>query len=242
MCYLANVLFGRKLCRPDQVFAAANAIIAGTSLDERTPSGDKQQKQVNNRLTRQTPPSYMSVHNSDSFAGTIILCDAAWSSSTEKVGIGVIFNLQDNRHCQQLHISALAPPASSPLQAEAYGLHLAAKMAELLHIQEPFFQTDSSVLASAAAAPDVFNAPGHWEVRPLLEQIQACSSFQRNGVSHIHRSYNVKAHHQARLALKIKSSSLAIHCLSSALGQCLGKDILAVSCVSPYTLLSVKCA
>jgi hypothetical protein len=234
------MLFGRKLCRPNQVYAAANAIILGATLEERTRAEDQQLDLASNHPEMSS--SYPLVQNSNFFTGNIILCDAAWSSSTEKVGIGVIINLPGNQHCQQVHISALAPPASSPLQAEAYGLHLAAKLADLMHIQEPLFHTDCSVLASAVTAIDIFTAPGHWEVRPLLAQIQSCPSFQRNRIAHIHRSKNVKAHHQARLALKIQFTSLAIRCLSSVTGQCIGKDILAVSCVSPYTLLSVKCA
>jgi hypothetical protein len=186
------VLFGRKLCRPNQVYAAANAIILGANLEETTTTVDQHLAQPDNHL--QMSPIYPSVHNSEFFAGTIIFCDAAWTSATEKTGIGVVINMQDNQHCQQLHVSALAPPASSPLQAEAYGLHLAANLADLLHLQEPLFHTDCSILASAAAT-DIFTAPGHWEVRPLLAQIQSCPSFQRSRVSYIHRSNNVKAHH-----------------------------------------------
>ena len=40
----------------------------------------------------------------------------------KKTGIGVIIQMQANQHCQQVHISAMAPPASSPLQAEAYAI------------------------------------------------------------------------------------------------------------------------
>jgi hypothetical protein len=57
-----------------------------------------------------------------------------------------------------------------------------------------------------------------------------CPSFQRSRVSHIHRRNNVKAHHQARLALKIKTTSLDIRCLlGSGTRQCLDKGFLAVS-------------
>jgi hypothetical protein len=139
-----NVRFGRKLCRPNQVHAAAKAIILGASLEETTWIEDKRLTQSDNQL-QMSPYPFM--QNSIFFVGTIISCDAAWSSATEKVGIGVIINMQDNQHCQQVQVSALAPPASSPLQAEAYGLHLAAKLADLMHIQEPRFHTDCSVLA-----------------------------------------------------------------------------------------------
>jgi hypothetical protein len=217
------------------VYAVANAIIQGAKL-EATSTEERQTLLMLDNQPQISPPN-LEQHNSDIFAGNVIFSDPA----TGKTGIGVVIQLQGNQHCQQLHVSALAPLASSPLQAEAYGLHLAAILADLMHIKDPYFYTDSSVLASAASATDIFLAPGHWEVRPLLAQIQSCSSFQRSRISHIHRSRNVKAHHQARLALKIQSTTVAIRCLSSGVGQCLSRDILNVSSVYPYALLSVKC-
>jgi ribonuclease HI len=236
-----NLLFDRKLSRPTQVYPAANAIIQGTNLEKTTSKGDHQLAQPDKHL--QTPSPYPLEKDSDLFAGNAIFCDASWSSATGKAGIGVIIYMQANQHCQQVQVSALAPQAFSPLQTEAHAMHLAAKLAGLLHIQDTHFYTDCSVLASAVASTDIFAAPSHWEVRPLMAQIQSCPAFQRNRVAHIHRSGNVKAHHQARLAMKIQSTSLAIRCLSSGAGQCPGKTILAdVSCVLPYTLLFVKCS
>ena len=151
--------------------------------------------------------------------------------------------MQDNRHLQRLHVSALSPPVSSPLQAETYGLLLATKLADLLQVQNPHFCTDCSVLVSAARSSTVFAAPGCWENRPLLAEIQASPSFSRNKITHINRSNNVKADHQARLALRIQSRSLALRCLCTQAdqGQCPGKDIVSSSSMSPFMLLSVKC-
>jgi hypothetical protein len=149
--------------------------------------------------------------------------------------------MKDNQHLKQLHVSALSPPVSTPLQAETYGLLLATRLADILQIQEPHFYSDCLVLTSAARSQTVFDAPGHWENRPLLAAIQASPSFHCNRITHIDRSNNVKADHQARLALRIHSRSLAVRCLSSEAGQCPGKDILSVSSVTPFTLLSVKC-
>jgi hypothetical protein len=50
---------------------------------------------------------------------------------------GIIIQTGGNQHCQQLHISVLSPPASSSLQAEAFGPLLATMLAELLHIPLP---------------------------------------------------------------------------------------------------------
>ena len=145
------------------------------------------------------------------------------------------------KHCNQLYILARSPPASSPLQAEAFGLLLATKLAEILHFQQPHFYTDSSILATAAAATNIVTAPGHWTIRPLIAAIQSSSCFQPSRVTHLHRSYNIKAHHQARLATRIQTGALSIRCLCADSGQCPAKDI-SVTSVSPYTLLSVKCA
>jgi hypothetical protein len=84
-------------------------------------------------------------------------------------------------------------------------------------------------------------APGHWVMRPTLAEIQATSVFHSSRIAHINRCYNVKAHHQARLGLRLSSSSLAFRCLSSSAGQCLFRDVFSTYSVNPFTLLSVKC-
>ena len=156
-------------------------------------------------------------------------------------GIGVIIQLGENGHCEQLQVSAMSPPVSSPLQAEAYGLLLATLIADTLHIPEPQYHTDCSVLASAAAASSIFKVSAHWNIRPILASIQASPAFSRSRVEHINRCFNVKAHHQAKLAIKIKNGPVAFRCLASDTGPCTAGDVLARSSVSPFTLLSVKC-
>jgi hypothetical protein len=232
-------LFCRKTRRPSHVFAATDAIIKATKIDSSNDHHNKLQPPN----SRQLPP--LISHDSDLIAGNAIFSDAAWEkqqdSATSQAGLGVIIHFKENQHLCQLHVSALSPPASSPLQAEAYGLLLATKLADLLHVQDPRFYTDCSVLASAATATTVFAAQGHWKIRPQLAAIQASHSIRCNNVSHTHRSRNVKAHHQARLALRIQTVRLAVRCLSSDTGQCPSRDIISVSSVAPFTLLSVKC-
>lgn len=86
----------------------------------------------------------------------------------------------------------MSPPASSPLQAEAYALELATKLAEILQLQVTRFYSDYSVLVSAVATGNISTVPGHWMIRPILARIQANSSFQVNKVAHIDRSFNEK--------------------------------------------------
>ena len=186
------------------------------------------------------------VQNSSSFAGEAIFCDAAWKlqqgTLSSPAGIGIFIRMERNQHCKQIYISAMSPPALTPLQAETFGLLLATKIADLLHPQEPRFYTDSSILASASAATNIVAAPGHWMIRPLTAAIQSSNSFQANRISHLPRSSNVKAHHQARLAIKIQNKSLVFRCLCSNAGQCPVRDILSVASTNPFVLLSVKCA
>jgi hypothetical protein len=216
----------------------------GSKLEDQMPHDDQHQ----NRLVRspqlhqfETMPQVPSGPQEDA-----IFCDAAWkleqNTASAPAGIGIFIQMEHNEHCKQMYISAMSPPALSPLQAEAYGLELATKIAEFLKLREPRYYTDSSVLASAAAASNIAEAPGHWMIRPHLARIQASSSFNVNRIAHLHRSSNVKAHHQARLATKIQTRSLVIRCLCSRTGQCPARDILALCCVDPFKLLSVKCA
>ena len=174
-----------------------------------------------------------------------IFCDAAWTNEenmqSSPAGIGVIIQLGKNEHCQQLQVSALSPPVSSPFQAEAYGLLLATMIADALHIPEPQYYTDCSVLASAAATTSIFKVTCHWNIRPILASIQASPSFSHTRVAHTNRCFNVKAHHQAKLAIKIKNRPVGFRCLASDTGPCIVRNVLARSSVSPFTLLSVKC-
>ncbi|XP_051190177.1 uncharacterized protein [Lolium perenne] len=157
-----------------------------------------------------------------------------------KAGLGVIIHFQENQHLRQLQVSALSPPISSPLHAETYGLLLATKLADLLQVQDPRFYTDCAVLVSAATTASVFATQRHWEIRPERAAIRSSPSFRCNNISHINRSTNIKAHHHARLALRIQS--LAVCCLSDDTRHCPSRDVLSVSSVTPFTLLSVKCS
>uniref|UniRef100_R7W4Y2 Uncharacterized protein n=1 Tax=Aegilops tauschii TaxID=37682 RepID=R7W4Y2_AEGTA len=121
-----------------------------------------------------------------------------------QAGIGVFIQVQNNDRIKQIHIAAVSPPASSPLQAETFGLMLATRLADILNVQDPHFFTDCSVLALAAKATNILFAPRPWDNKPLLAQIQNSPSFQHSKVTHIYRESNVKAHHFARLALKVQ--------------------------------------
>ena len=220
------------------MYAVENAIIQGTKLGE-IPAEAHAMHCLQDQLVQPT------IQNPHSFSGNTIFCDAAWeihpAHTPKQAGIGVFIQVQNNDRIHQLHIAAMSPMASSPLQAETFGLMLATRLAEILNVQDPHFFTDCSVLVSAAKSTDILSAPGPWNNMPLLAQIQNSPSFQSGKVAHISRGNNVKAHHLARLALKVQNSHVLFRCLCLDAGLCSTRDSLSVSSVLPFTL-SVKCS
>ena len=221
------------------MYAAADAIIKATKLEANNSTQLIQNKQAQEQP--RASPSTSHAQDTNNFAGNIILCDAAWEgradSEMNRAGLGVIVSMPNNEHLQQLHVSALSPPTSSPLQAETYGFLLATRLADILQVQDPRIHTDCSLLASAARSTTMFAAPGSWENKPLIAAIQASPSCDCNKITHISKSSNTKPDHQARLALRIQNRTLAIRYLCTQAGQCPIKEILFVSSVAPFTLL-----
>ena len=126
-----DALFARKFCRPSQVYAVANAIIQGTKLGE-IPAEAHAMHCLQDQLVQPT------IQNPHSFSGNTIFCDAAWeihpAHTPKQAGIGVFIQVQNNDRTHQLHIAAMSPMASSPLQAETFGLMLATRLVEILNV------------------------------------------------------------------------------------------------------------
>jgi hypothetical protein len=237
-----DTLFCRKPGKPSQVFAAANAIISATKLEVSSSTRQHSKVQVNNIPgTNIVEPS--------SIIGTKIFTDASWGQVEERgnspkpVGLGICINLEGNQKCSQLLISTVSPPVSSALQAEAFGLLLAVKLADLLRLEQVTFFTDNATLAKVAADHNVQDAPGHWEIRPHLAHVFNNSSFNSDRIFHISRSLNVKADHCAKLALKIQNRTFLFRCLASSQenAPCSFSDVFSNQSVAMCTLLSVKC-
>jgi hypothetical protein len=175
----------------------------------------------------------------------IVFTDAAWLQGCDgqpvSAGLGLFIQFGDERVCSKVYISAVSPPVSSAIQAEAFGLLLATKAAEVLQLQGATFLTDNAVLAMAAASQDLLKAPGHWMIRPQLAEIALSSSFNATRIFHISRSLNFKAHYQAKLALKLQGRSSYFRCLNSPTGACLNSDITSLFSMPECMLLYVKC-
>lgn len=118
---------------------------------------------------------------------------------------------------------------------------LASHIAGTLQIQQATFLTDCAMLATAAASQNMMLAPGHWSIRPQLAQIAASTTFDPSRIYHINRGYNFRAHHQAKLALKIQNASFSYRCLDSGTDTCLNADIAAVSCIMQCKIVHVRC-
>ena len=92
----------------------ANVILQGSKLEDMMAGYDQHSASVlvQQPKTKQEPSLV---------AGQGIFCDAAWTKEktmqSSLAGIGIIVQLEENGHCQQLQVSAMSPPVSSPLQA-----------------------------------------------------------------------------------------------------------------------------
>jgi hypothetical protein len=114
---LNNSLFCKLVSWPSQIYAAGNAIIKGTNLEDNNST--YLQGNENTQEPMQTPHTIPRTLQDDSFTGNVIYCNAAWErqamANKSRAGIGVIIHMQNNQHLQQMHVSALSPPAFSPL-------------------------------------------------------------------------------------------------------------------------------
>ena len=146
----------------------ANAILHGPKIEDVMAGHDQNSTTVVVQQPIATqPPSLIS--------GQGIFCDAALTNKENiqpsPPGIGVIIQLGGNCNYKKLQLSAMSPSVSSSLHDEAYGLLFATMIVDTLHILEPQYYTDYSVLASAVAASSIFKGIGHWDIRHLSKQV-----------------------------------------------------------------------
>jgi hypothetical protein len=239
-------LFGRKSNKPFQVHAAAKAILQGArNDDELTPTKVHASITQDKQCTSLQQGS--SVSEPSKLVGSVFYVDAAWSplqgQNSAPAGIGIFIQNTGLTHTNNIFISATSPHVSSALQAEAFGVQLAVTIAELLCSEQPIFLTDNKTLSVAAAANDPVRAPGHWQIAPQLAAIFTMSAFNPSRIHHTNRQHNFKAHHQAKLALRLLSKDVIFRCLcnSQQPGICPVRSALSESAVQPFKLVSVKC-
>jgi hypothetical protein len=217
-------LFGRKPGAPHQIHQMATAMLNNLELSNTLQTNSMQDQQLNGA---QDPPSSERREHSEAIrqssnnlpsqgntlrsdlliTGTKIFSDAAWK--TKKVpgmasriatGIGVYCQILEHNFSATALIQASMPLSPSVIQAEAEAFLLAAKIANRLHIQQPVFLTDNSILAKAAAAPAISDSQVPWEIRRHLAQYKLLSASCNASVYHVNRGLNGVAHncsHQA---------------------------------------------
>ena len=91
-------------------------------------------------------------------------------------------------------------------------------------------------LATTMAANKLILAPSHWTIRTQLAYIAASSAFDATRIYHVNMSYNLRAHHQARLALKIQKQLSRLGAHNSS---CLNADVVALSIVLQCMIVHV---
>lgn len=251
--------FCRKSCSPFQVYAGAMAILQGTKLElsasskvsvTDVPVGAHLHMEhavsLQDHASQQIVPHPGStIRNVSSFTGPTVFSDAAWSRSSDgqpaSAGLGIFMQLGGVRKCSQLRISAVSPPVTSAIQAEAFSMLLAIHIAGLLQLQQATFMTDSETLAKAAAAQNLLLTPGHWTIRSQLSHMTASPAFNASRIHHIPRSLNYRAHHQAKLALKVQNRCTSFRCLDSGSENCLNAVVFADAPVLQCTIVYVRC-
>lgn len=127
---------------PSQVFAAAKAILQGNRMedDDVAPSLSHAIGRLTSYRKQPDVVPGSTIAEPSSVTGTKIFTDATLAQLQEQensptpAGLGICIQLEDNQHCSQIFVSAISPPVSSVLQAEAFGLLLAAKLADLLQL------------------------------------------------------------------------------------------------------------
>jgi hypothetical protein len=226
--------------------SSKTGVITCSSRSEMLDDASVQGQQSQGHADKQTTPTPgRTIKEVSTISYPIIFSDAAWSPGpngrSAVAGLGIFIQLGGGRCCSQLCISAISPPATSAIQAEAYSLILASQIAGILQIQQATFLTDCAVLATAAAVQNMMLTPGHWTIRPQLALLASSPAFDASRIFHINRGYNFRAHHQAKLALKIQNASFSFRCLDSGANTCLNADIAVVSCIEQCKIVHVRC-
>jgi hypothetical protein len=188
------------------------------------PSSERREHSEAIRQSSNNLPSQGNTLRSDLLiTGTKIFSDAAWK--TKKVpgmasriatGIGVYCQILEHNFSATALIQASMPLSPSVIQAEAEAFLLAAKIANRLHIQQPVFLTDNSILAKAAAAPAISDSQVPWEIRRHLAQYKLLSASCNASVYHVKRDLNGVAHNCSHQALRQDQSRPIYSCSNSA--------------------------
>jgi hypothetical protein len=182
-----------------------------------------------------------------SYSGPRIFVDAAWKKRANgqpiRAGVGIYLTWKHGQHITDVFISAKTLPISTPIQAEAEGLLIAANVASSLMLQEPLFFTDNLCLAKAIQANGGTNPTVLWEIRRQAVQFQHNLHHLRPRIVHISRTLNVVAHTYAHKAKTLPRVSPLCSCSNPTHGSFSCPVTVAINRLPPSgtMFLSVQC-
>ena len=130
-------------------------------------------------------------------------------------GIGVFLKFVQGNKYVDVQVQASAPTTTSPIQAEALSLLLAAKITQLLQVAQLTFLTDNISLAKAAATRSVCADSTPWAIRAPLADFFRVTDDLHSQVFHISRKINGVAHNDAHQVLS-SATEPVFSCFGSA--------------------------
>ena len=200
--------------------------------------------------SRKTKVNQLELDINTNGEGLKIYTDAAWKCKSslsnansllkEKAGLGIYFDWEKGEH-KAIYIQA-ASFANSALQAESQAPKIAAQIGRSLQVQEPKFLTDNLILVQVLQGKDPTKYPGHWIIRPNLQQFLHHTQGTQASIFKIKRDVNKIAHDQAQQAVKIQNSEKCTYsCTKHPSTQFSVIAAISNLNVHPSTLLSVIC-
>jgi hypothetical protein len=121
-------------------------------------------------------------------------------------------------------IKAQVNNMSTPLQAEAQAMLLAAKVVHQLQLPNVTYRTDCQTLAVALSSPDPLAQPSHWSLRPCIAEIISIPDGSRRKILKIPRSINHQIAHklakQARQSVQHQCTFTCTQQVTVTLAQC----------------------
>jgi hypothetical protein len=196
-------LFNNLESQPSQVIFRTNALINSLQI-QKLPT-------ITQKIS-ETPSHLL-------YSGPRIFVDAAWkkraNEQPSKAGVGIHITWKQGQHITDAFISAKTAPVSSPLQAEAEGLLVAASIVSSLILQDPYFFTDNLGLARAVQARGGADTNVLWEIRRQAVQFQEDMQLLRPTIFHINRSLNAIAHHYTQKAKTLPRTMPLCSCSNS---------------------------
>jgi ribonuclease HI len=182
-----DLLFNKINCSPLQVLFKAKAI-------------QLEKEEAQTRKDRKVRSCQTTSDWSRSESGLNIYTDAAWKDGDHSLKAGIGIYLDWNREDHKAIYMQASSSATSALQAETQAMEVAAQIAKKLKIKKPKFLTDNSILAQTLKLQDLKKNPGHWMIRPNLQQFIYHTQGMQASIHKIKRENNKEAHGLAKEA------------------------------------------